>query len=375
MKIRKYFADNTYNAFKQIRAELGEDAMILHSQKVRQGGWLGFLKGSTYEITVAVDDEEPVVASADAAKSSFSAGMVYQSDRALQTSELEDIRAAIKQMQETVNRLSSGNGKNFTRRSTQLVRLRDLLTSQGLDGQMVQEVIKQVDFELSRAALRDWTIVCEAAARQLEQRFDTVDFTQANSVPTVIFVVGPTGAGKTTTIAKMAAMLASGKTRSVSVLTVDTVRIGAIPQLQAYADILDVPFQVVYSASEMAQSVKHSATDVVLIDTPGCSPRGTAKQKLPEFVSAVGPCTVLLAISSTTREDNALKAIEDLNGVPLHGLIVTKLDETSRYGHTFNLVYRSGLPIAFVTTGQNVPDDIEPADAKRMVARLFGAKS
>ncbi len=381
MRIRKYYAPNPQDAFKQIKAELGVEAMILNSQKVRQGGWLGFLKGPIYEVTVAIESPGNGAVpsnSGETVKPIAPATKSRPSSAPEMASELEEIRTSIKQLQETVSQLNDNhNGKTGAKRSPQLVRLRDLLISQGLDEQATNDIMKQIDFELSRKAMQDWAIVREAAARQLEQRFTTIDVIDESveGGPTIIFVVGPTGVGKTTTIAKLAAMFAADKTRSVSLVTMDTVRIGAIPQLQAYADILGISLEVVYSPTELSRSADtRSPLDIILVDTPGWSPKGPARAKIPEFVNAVEQPTVLLAISSTTKDSDAVRAVKEMDGIPVQALMITKLDETSFYGSAFNLVHQSQLPVAYITTGQNVPEDIEEADSRKMALRLLGVE-
>lgn len=408
MKTKKYYAPTPYEAFKQIRADLGEEAIILHSAKVTQPGLRGLLGGTAYEVIAGVgtlDDEvSGTCADQSVRRPPTDGGPRYTADSFL-VSELEDIRVSLRQVLETVHR-SNGkrngenhNGSNHNRRlgcrsSPQLTRLRDLLIWQGIDAQAAYEIVKKVDFELSGNALQNWANVMDAAARELERRFPSVDAMEArNGHPIAIFVVGSAGVGKTTTVAKLGATYAA--TKRVSLVTIDNLRVGSLPQLQMYAEILGIPLRAAYSPDELAESViDFSDADVVLVDTPACGPTGFAKESLQEFVRAVdrleigspevdhggndlaahGRSIVLLATSATTKEDDAIRTLGKLDGLPLRGLIITKLDETIRYGSLFNLVRRSGLPVAYVTTGQNVPRDIQLADARAMAVRLLGAE-
>lgn len=379
MRIRKYYSSNPHEAFKQIRAEMGVDAIILGSQKVRRG-WLGFIKGPVYEVTaVEAGDEGRAAANANGTvKQPPALARASSHGVSAITPELEEIRASLDQMQKAIDQLryNGNDGKAGIRKWAQLARLHELLAAQGLEEEIIRDVTKQIDFELSRKALQDWAIVQESATKQLERRFTTIDVNcREESGPRAIFVAGPTGVGKTTTVAKLAAMFAADKIRNVYMMTVDTLRIGAIPQLQAYADILGIPLEVVYSPAELARNVAtRSKDDVILIDTPGWSPQGAVRTKLPEFVNAIDRRIVLLAISSTTKDKDAVRAVAEMEEMPVDALILTKLDETVCYGSAFNVVRRSGAPVAFITTGQNVPEDIEFADARKMAVRLFGAE-
>ncbi|MCL4533665.1 MAG: hypothetical protein M1370_00685 [Bacteroidetes bacterium] len=392
MKIKKYYAPSPGEALKEIRAQLGEDAVILHSKRVAPKGLLGLLKGPGYEITAAVDAPDDAVP----AKGRNALGPVqgaagaYWPDTSLQTAELDDMKVSIRQMQETISRLDTSHRKNgkhggHNELPPQLLRLGNLFASQGIEEQLSQDIIKQITFELSREAVQDWEIVREAAARQVERRFATVDpigsVGPADPVgsndgrvgPTVILVVGPTGVGKTTTIAKLGAMLSIEGHTSVSIVTTDTIRVGAIPQLGAYADIFGIPFEVAYSPADLARCAGMQAgRHVMLVDTPGWSARTANTLRLPELVGAVDRCIVLLTLSSTEKIEVSLRALRELNGVPVYGLVITKLDETGDCGSVLNLAYRSGLPTAYITSGQNVPDDIELANYRALALRFLG---
>jgi flagellar biosynthesis protein FlhF len=391
MRVKKFYASSASEALRLIRSELGPDAMILQSDKVKRNGLLGFLKGPAYVVTAAVaEDEEPEMAIMPAAPAIQlelnrpnpveiqTRGQIPELQAAgpESTSELQDIRASLKQMQEFIAKLSfasetpTGNG---AKRPATLVRLQDLLLAQGLDDQLAQQITKQIDFELSRQAVRDWRITSHAAATQLERQLSTIDaLEKAKGEPAVVFIVGPTGVGKTTIIAKLAARLAADKTKSVALATADTVRIGAIPQLQAYADIIGLPLAIIYSPADLTRFLEtHPGTDVILVDTPACSPGSSAKVRLPQLVDAAEGATVLLALSATTRDHDAAKARELFADLPVHGLVVTKLDESSGYGPVFNLTHRFGLPLAYVTTGQSVPEDIETADARALASKIL----
>jgi flagellar biosynthesis protein FlhF len=188
-----------------------------------------------------------------------------------------------------------------------------------------------------------------------------------------VALVGPTGVGKTTTIAKLAANYRLRERRHVGLITVDTYRIAAVEQLRTYADIIDLPMQVVSSPREMREAVRRlEGLDLILMDTAGRSPRDEIKiQELKAFLSEAGADDVLLVMSSVAGARVLEQTAERFAAVGVTGLVITKLDEASSLGNLVPLVRSSRLPLAYLTNGQNVPDDIEVAEAERLAAAIL----
>ncbi len=197
--------------------------------------------------------------------------------------------------------------------------------------------------------------------------------------PVVIFFIGPTGVGKTTTIAKVASSLSVNDKKKVALLTTDTYRIAAADQLRTYASILEVPFRVIYSEDELLIACEDFRDcDYILVDTAGHSHKSEellAKQKsymecLPETTSK----QCFLVLSATTKYKDLKKIVDNYRTVSDFQLIFTKLDETSTLGSLYNIRCYSESSIAFITCGQNVPDDIETFNAQRIVKQLLGGE-
>ena len=197
--------------------------------------------------------------------------------------------------------------------------------------------------------------------------------------PVVIFFIGPTGVGKTTTIAKVASSLSVNNKKKVALLTTDTYRIAAADQLRTYASILEVPFRVIYSEDELSIACDDfKDCEYILVDTAGHSHKSEElliKQKsfmecLPENVSK----QCFLVLSATTKYKDLKKIVDNYRSVSDFQLIFTKLDETSTLGSLYNITCYSDSSIAFVTCGQNVPDDIETFNAQRIVKQLLGGE-
>jgi flagellar biosynthesis protein FlhF len=190
----------------------------------------------------------------------------------------------------------------------------------------------------------------------------------------LVALVGPTGVGKTTTIAKLAAQYRLKERLRVGLITVDTFRIAAVEQLRAYADIIDLPMEVVSSSEEMRPAISRLADlDLILMDTAGRSPRDEPKlQELKAIFAESAPDEVHLVLSATCGTSNLVRMADRFSEVGVTSLLLTKLDESHGLGNLLSLVQRCQIPLSYLTNGQNVPDDIEVADAERLARTMVG---
>ena len=186
----------------------------------------------------------------------------------------------------------------------------------------------------------------------------------------VVAFVGPTGVGKTTTIAKLAAYHHVVARRRVAILTVDTYRIGAVEQLRTYAEILDVPCEVAVTPGDVTMALgRHRDADLIFLDTTGRSPRNEMGiGELRPFLGAAKPTETHLLLAATGRISDLVETADRFRSLGVNRLGFTKLDETGSYGPLFNVSYLADLPLGYLTTGQEVPDDIEEASAERIAA-------
>ncbi|HYO25317.1 MAG TPA: flagellar biosynthesis protein FlhF [Lacipirellulaceae bacterium] len=184
----------------------------------------------------------------------------------------------------------------------------------------------------------------------------------------VVALVGPTGVGKTTTVAKLAANYRLREGRRVGLITVDTYRIAAVEQLRTYADIIDLPMEVVGTPREMREAVQRMRTfDLVLMDTAGRSPRDEVRiQELRSMLAEASPDEVHLVLSAVASARSLSAAAQKFAPVGVTSLLLTKLDEATGLGNLLALTRSSRLPVSYLTDGQNVPDDISVAEAKRL---------
>ena len=207
---------------------------------------------------------------------------------------------------------------------------------------------------------------------------ETIDL--SGNKPKVLFFVGPTGVGKTTTIAKIASKYKVEYEKKVAFITADTYRIAATEQLQVYANILDAPMSIVYTQDEMNDAIaKFADYDLVFVDTAGFSHKNEKQRN--DMKTLLGGVNeeynkeVYLVLSATTKYADLLDIVDSYREIADYKLIFTKLDETTTYGNLLNIKLYSGADLSYTTNGQNVPDDIEVFDTQKIVKKLLGGNS
>ena len=198
----------------------------------------------------------------------------------------------------------------------------------------------------------------------------------------IVFFIGPTGVGKTTTIAKLASDFKLTRSKNVAMITADTYRIAAVEQLNTYASILDVPVNVIYSPSEIVESIEElSDYQMIFVDTAGRSHKNTEQRdEIIEMISNVrnsdidADIIIFLVMSVTTKYRDMVNICDAYKSLNSYRLLFTKLDETDSVGNILNIKLYTGAPISYTTCGQNVPDDIESVDVQKLAKSLLGGE-
>ena len=251
------------------------------------------------------------------------------------------------------------------------------LLESSVSREIADAVIGAVRDELTPGEMHDASIVRTTVLRHIAGLIPVADagsVPQArNGEPLVIALVGPTGVGKTTTIAKLAAAYKLRHGKTVALITSDTYRIAAVDQLRTYAGIIGLPLKVVMTPEEMACAVASlRGYDVVLIDTAGRSQFNADRiAELRQFVDAAAPTEVHLVLSSAASEPVLMRTAESFAGLRPDRVILTKLDEAVNFGVIVNVTRRLGTALSFITTGQEVPDDIERGQPDRLARMVL----
>ncbi|HEU5315382.1 MAG TPA: flagellar biosynthesis protein FlhF, partial [Chloroflexota bacterium] len=275
------------------------------------------------------------------------------------------IQQTLQDIQAAVNRLSHQQQETQLPREAPAVRLiYQQLNAQEVDPGLALELAGQLSDEIGFDVYADQERVTRRVTELLEERLDVgkvrlpphFQYIERTAPPAVIVLVGPTGVGKTTTLAKLASHYAFTEGKQVALVTTDTFRIAAAQQLGTYAEILELPLEVVYRPEEIPAAVgRHMSADVILVDTPGCGQQDDVKiGELSAFVestlSAVPDAVVLLTLAAPTKLRDLLHIQRGFSPLPVRGLIFTKLDETNAYGPVVSLAARTRKPVYFLTT-------------------------
>ncbi len=200
---------------------------------------------------------------------------------------------------------------------------------------------------------------------------------EENYLDKIMVFVGPTGVGKTTTIAKLAGKLALLEKKNVGLITIDTYRIGAVEQLKTYAEIMNIPFNVVFNLKDMESAIKSMENcDVILIDTTGRSSKNTMQlSELRAYVEKSNAKNINLVLSSSVKNTDIKVIADSYRNLGVNRVVITKLDETSTYGSILNILKEVNVPLSFITTGQNVPEDIKFPSKEELLSLIMGENS
>jgi flagellar biosynthesis protein FlhF len=290
--------------------------------------------------------------------------------------ELAELKSTIAELQWEVRKLS--RQKQLDRVVSFAPSLRSLyqqLREQEVEEELIYDLVTNVSEELSAQALNNYGIVADCAERQIARQVTcSGPFQIGNGTPKVVFVIGPTGVGKTTTVAKLAAHFALLARKKVLLVTTDTYRIAALPQLKTYADIMGLPMEVANTPSDLAKIVADNQDkDLILVDSPGRAQRNQEQiAELKAFVDAVPNKSVQLAVAASTRYRELSDIVNRFGVIGFDNLLVTKLDEALVFGPVLNIINQINKPISYLTTGQSVPEDIEAAKATRVASLVLG---
>ncbi len=409
MIIKKYQGKTESEAMENAKKELGEGIVLMNVKTVKPKGFSKLIKKSYVEITVAKEEEKELIVRKNTSVQTVSnektqadsvtisdegkAKSVTKEERILeekldslhslleqQIQRREDVKTADERKETTtVNKDIKEDKKVEDDKTLAILSLiRDTLIENEVDGKYADSILDEVD-KMLKPNMPMEHILSHVYQRMILRFGKPECIEPAKQGPKIVFFVGTTGVGKTTTIAKIASKFVVEEKKKVALLTADTYRIAATEQLRTYANILEVPFRVVYMAEEIAEAIADfESYDYILVDTAGHS-QNNDKQRddMADFVK----CTegkaereVYLVVSATTKYKDLLNIADKYKKLFDYKMIFTKLDETSAYGNLLNVKIYTGAPMSYITCGQNVPDDIETFNAQSTVKKLLGGK-
>lgn len=420
MIIKKYVVNNMNEAMTRIRYELGKDAVIISQRKIRKPGIKGFFAKKVIEVTAAAEnpsskkEEESMEDSLKTISNIIKNESEYKIENNMSNNQpsikddiiipktnihikdednkdLEkdnensslhkednyELTQQIKEMKDILNKLSIKKDDsiiedshkkigdlNDSKEYIEIEKMKKFLRGLDIDGFLVDNIIEDAK------NIKDPLDMKEKVKKVILNSINIS--TEDNFIGKVIFV-GPTGVGKTTTIAKLAGKLSLIEKKKVGLITLDTYRIGAVDQLRTYADIMGIDFKVVMNQKEMKEALKSMENmDTILIDTTGRSSKNIMQiSELRSYINKIDEARIYLVLSCTTKDKDIDFITEAYKILKYNNVIITKLDETSSYGSILQILNRSSKPLSLVSTGQNVPDDIKVLSKEELLKLIF----
>lgn len=421
MRVKRYVVDSMPDALQRIRADLGKNAIILDTKTIRTGGFLGLFGKRRIEV-IAADDEaskmpaapapvrerEPAPAqapplasppmprasertdfgirpaAAPAARQAYAGSAAADADRSVRSplreaeSPTEQLMREMKQMKDMLAKLSASGFAASGETSPwppAFLPIEERLREQDVLPEVIRDVFEKAIGE-READSGEWTVQ-EAGESVRKVLVDLLTPDEPRSIKPdtkIVHFVGPTGVGKTTTIAKLAAEQVLKHGRKIGFITSDTYRIAAIEQLRTYANILNVPLEVVFSPLEMNKAFQALADrDLIFMDTAGRNYRNEMLvSELNALLRSAGNSETFLVLSLSAKYRDMKTVVDNFSRISLDNVLYTKLDETESYGSIINLAHEYGFRGTYVADGQNVPDDISELDEARIVDLILG---
>jgi flagellar biosynthesis protein FlhF len=371
MKIKRYEVIDMSEAIRQIREDLGPDALILSVKKIKKGSKVfGFFSRPLLEVTAAGDipyDPSPKRPSYQGTELLLET--IKQEFTELKTSLLPRLieKEVHCQLQEFKDLLSSLRpDRPYTSSVTNPKNLYQYLVSQGVDCLVAQELVLRMGRHLNKKRNRKvGPQLLDLLLDEVQKMLPRFPITEGQRI---MVLLGPTGVGKTTTIAKLAGEYTFTKGKKVAVITTDTYRIASIEQLKTYGNTLGIPIHTALNRSDLQKFIaQNNDKDLILIDTYGCNPRDRGQLlELRQLLPPEASWETHLVLSITTREEDLKNIINRFHTIPIHYLLFTKLDEGCSYAAIINQPLQTKKPVSFLTTGQRVPEDIEIATPERI---------
>ena len=390
MKIKRYEVYNMKDALTMIKQDLGSDAVILTTRKIMKSNVFGLFSKPIIEITAAVDystKKQNVISTFQtdrtAGKTIPSEKKVYKQDihdidrltemvksLGLKNFEgiVEDIREIKKQLGEMQSTLAD---KIVIDLDPAVIDFYYLLIKNGLDEIIAYKILKKIEKRISLIPSR--LQIKEIIMQLLEEIIPLEPDYTSHIKNRIMTVIGPTGVGKTTTIAKIAATLAIKKHKKVCLVSIDTFRIGAIEQLRTYADIIDVPKFGASKTKDLKDIIKKTSNfDYILMDSIGRSQYELSQIKeLLNFIDISPIISTIVVLSLSGNHSELYDTFDKYKKLEPESIIFTKLDETKYFGPLINLPIVKKVPILLLTNGQNVPEDIESPHGRKIAKYIL----
>ncbi len=402
MVIKKFQGNTETEAIMLAKEELGKDAIVMNIKTIKPKGLYKLFRKVSVEVTAALDDnnvngtEKKLQVNREDSFNKFKETLKQNKNILVEENDNSDSRRDVSSetsaIEEKLNSLQSilveqmkshnidvdsNQDKKMEHKNAECLRL---IYNQLIENEVTDNYAKQIIVEIEKTVNDDTTVdnILSAVYQKIILKLGQPNKIEpVNGKVKFIYFIGPTGVGKTTTIAKIASKLQIDKKQKVALITSDTYRIAAVEQLRTYANILGIPVKVVYSKSEIIDAKNEfSDYDLVLVDTAGRSHKN--KEQLDDLDSLLSGIEedkeVYLVLSATTKYTDLVRIVESYKNITTFNIIFTKIDETTCVGNILNIRMLTNTHLSYATWGQNVPDDIGLINPQNIAKQLLGGK-
>ncbi|MFS1513182.1 flagellar biosynthesis protein FlhF [Chengkuizengella sp. SCS-71B] len=375
MRVKRYVVESMPTAFQKIKSELGQNAVILNTKEFKQGGFLGLFRKKRIEVIAAseANKEEKVIKQTKPLISELNSSQPTITKAETKSASESDVLDEVKKLKEFILKFhtSDENSKIPNHLKNIQFRLNEHEFEAQLIDNIIQHIIEQHDEELSELSERKTN---QIVRNRLIELLSYHNIQGISPQTKIAYFVGPTGVGKTTTIAKLAADQVLKYNRKIGLITSDTYRIAAIEQLKTYANILNVPLHIVNSPRDFEIAIeKLQDVDVILMDTAGRNFRNEMNvSELKSLLKTMKQSETYLVLSLTTKYKDMKTIANNFMKFGIDKVLFTKMDETESLGNIFNFMNEFPLKPSYITYGQNVPDDVSVLKYDEVIDRIMG---
>lgn len=376
MKIRRYVGKDTQEAIAKVKRDLGSEALILNTKKVRQKkGFFWFLSKPMIEVLAAVDEkpsQPQKVAEVE----------MKRTQKSISEEKVDKLEAKVGSLEKMLDKIYhavEGTKLQNTNKEEDQQDYFSILKKNLLNNDVTPELVDKIILQ-AKEKVKNIANINEAASAVYSVLTSILGQVSPLNVGNpgeqkIIMFVGPTGVGKTTTLAKIAANYALGEGKKVGLLTSDTYRISAVDQLKTYSEILGIPLSVIYSAEDIPKLIEqYGDKDLILIDTAGRSHKDSTQfEEIKAILDVLPEVEVFLVLSSVTNDKAIAEIAKNYNFIKNCKLIITKIDEAVSNAMVINAKAITEMPLSYLTNGQSVPDDIEIVDIDKIIKNLMGS--
>ncbi len=407
MKVKRYVGETAQEAMQKVKADLGRDAIILNTRKIRKKGLVGFFTKPLIEVVATIDNDisntgaqnkqqeikppvqpireehinvsggnfirelnDNIQVQKNAAKN-YAKQQNHNEDKELIQQDFMELKNMLNKVYDAV-KVDYENNKLSDIVKKYLKTLEDFEVDKVIVNEVKDKLLETLDAEKQQSDAIVRNTIYSILSKYMKEP-EPFSFTKDKKV---IILIGPTGVGKTTTLAKLAANMVLAEKKKVGLVTSDTYRIAAVEQLKTYSEIIGVPLSIIYTPNEILNAIEsYKDKDLILVDTAGRSHKDKYQlMELKTLIKTSIDYEVYLVMSATTKFSDCIEIIKNYSFLDDYKLLFTKLDETSAFGVILNVAYITKKPISYITTGQSVPDDIEIADNGKIINCLLGDK-